>query len=325
MPTTNKPLPPNCDGKNITTCIGSVVVTYNPEEESLRILLEALSSQVCSIVIVDNNSLIVPSAPDFTRYGYKNLEVINLKENLGIAAAQNLGISRLIQKDNPQYILLLDQDSVPDTDMVRNLLVAHRNLEQKGLRVACVGPTTIDSRTKKSGKFIHFKNWSIKQTPCGLSHEEKEVDFLISSGSLIYLKALKDIGMMNEGFFIDHVDTEWCLRARLQGWKLYGICDALLAHTMGDKLVEIRFKTVRQVALHHPSRDYYKIRNTILMIKNLEIPLKWKLALLIRGSSLSILYIILGPQRLLTSKLVLKGVRDGLACKSGMLEGKSKQ
>ncbi len=37
-----------------------------------------------------------------------------------------------------------------------------------------------------------------------------EVDTLNSSGSLISCEALRKVGLFDEGFFIDHVETEWC-------------------------------------------------------------------------------------------------------------------
>ncbi|MFX8766500.1 glycosyltransferase family 2 protein, partial [Acinetobacter baumannii] len=50
---------------------------------------------------------------------------------------------------------------------------------------------------------------------------------LISSGSLISVEALKAVGLMRDYYFIDYVDTEWCLRAEYLGYKNFVSAQAI--------------------------------------------------------------------------------------------------
>lgn len=43
---------------------------------------------------------------------------------------------------------------------------------------------------------------------------------MISSGSLIKSNIFDQTGFFKEDFLIDHVDTEWYLRAKVKGFKI---------------------------------------------------------------------------------------------------------
>ena len=64
--------------------------------------------------------------------------------------------------------------------------------------VAAAGPLWRDSRTGENGFFVHLWRWG------AVAGEIVPVDFLISSGSLISLAALEDIGPFDESLFIEH-------------------------------------------------------------------------------------------------------------------------
>jgi len=61
-----------------------------------------------------------------------------------------------------------------------------------------------------------------------------ECDFLLSSGSLVPLDVIDKVGGMEEELFIDQVDTEWCLRARSMGYRVFGAFGAILEHRLGE-------------------------------------------------------------------------------------------
>ncbi len=90
-----------------------------------------------------------------------------------------------------------------------------------------------------------------------------ECDTLISSGCLIPLSVIDAVGTMESALFIDQVDTEWGLRAQKEGFRLYGVRDAVLTHGIGEDFVRPWFAPRRTLPLHSPVRDYYVVRNTI--------------------------------------------------------------
>ncbi|WP_051006313.1 glycosyltransferase [Liquorilactobacillus vini] len=71
--------------------IGALIVTYNPEVSKLLSNIKAISPQVDRVVVVDNGSINYKNIIEVTNG--LNSEMINLGKNLGIAAAQNIGMS----------------------------------------------------------------------------------------------------------------------------------------------------------------------------------------------------------------------------------------
>lgn len=256
--------------------IWAVIISYNPEIERLKYLVDILIRQVAGVVIVDNASRndIVSSFPDSV---CNNIFIINLSENYGIAAAQNVGIERAIQL-GANFVYLSDQDSLPSSTLVAELFSAFQSCGE--VPVAAVGPAIVDERTglvscfvvNRSGRHCHWK-------PRGVGERvEKlvEVDFLIASGTLLSVEAITHIGGMRSRYFIDHVDREWCFRARKAGYVLLGVPEARLIHRLGDEVKQVWFLGLHQVTYHSPLRGYYLFRNTLLMLRDVSMSWWWR-------------------------------------------------
>ena len=289
----------------------SVTVAFEPDQALLLNQLHALSVQVTESIVVDNRS----SNGDHWRARISDLAtVIALPANLGIGAAQNFGIKHALSR-GATHVLLLDHDSVPDEGMVEALLQAEDDLDKSAERVAALGPMHVDSRTGARSRFFETK--TVEDTEC--LDSIKEVDFLISSGILLRSAELASIGLMNEGFFIDHVDTEWCLRARSKGYRIFGVPSATLQHQIGDRVVRVWFGRWRNVSIHSPSRNYYMSRNTCLMLGSKEISAKWRLRLAIRlMQHLLFFSMLIAPRRARIVHMV-RGILHGILGVTGPL------
>lgn len=301
----------------------AVVVTYQPQISLLDNLLDNLSKQVKSIIIVDNGS--IPSTENWIKAHQKpNITVLILGENRGIAFAHNLGI-KWAQAQGAGFVLLMDQDSIPSPDMVEKLLLALVEGKGKAGEVAiAAGPACVDMRTGKKSLFVienHgiLRRWREKYaTP--KNSILSEVCFLISSGTLINLNYLERVGGMRANYFIDHVDTEWCFRARANGYILLGVPAAEMLHTLGDKVKNVWFFGMRQVAYHSPLRDYYMFRNTILMFHDVKLTLVWQFYLLWRLVQFSGYFLVFTPQRRQRFYCMALGVAHGVLGKRGKID-----
>ncbi|BEV07910.1 MULTISPECIES: glycosyltransferase family 2 protein [unclassified Methylophilus] len=295
----------------------AAVVTYNPCNDSLSKLVSETKEQVDEMVIIDNSPL---HSFNLNPSKEMNVKIIHLADNMGIAYAQNIAIEYAI-KQKFDYILFLDQDSVPTPHMVNALLKCFCELAA-GNKVAITAPVTIDARTKIESPFLVLKHGypvrEVKKDTNEASHVT-EACFLISSGSLVSLEAIQAIGGNRSGYFIDHVDTEWCMRALCAGYKLYGVNDARLIHAIGDHAQTIPFMKNRQVSHHAPYRDYYMFRNTVFCIKNISGLYPIKLFLLLRLLYFCLFFIIFAPNRLLRIRMLLLGLFHGLTGIDGKL------
>ena len=284
--------------------VAAVAVTFNPEADRFRRLLEALVPQVDALIVVDNASTdaaeVRALAEEFGTH------LIFNATNEGIAAAQNRGIAWALGHGF-DHVLLSDQDSLPAPDMVAELLAA---LREATVPVAAVGPIPVneeDGEVLLSG----FAFWRPTRTTPPAPGEVLEVPTLIASGMLIPRAALLAVGPMNSSLFIDGVDTAWCLRAIHEGWTILAVGSAHLTHSLGGRSVKTMARE-RAIHLQSPTRNYYITRNALLMSRAEFVPLPWKIGNALWLAQMVGYYALAAPDAREQRPALWQGVVDGL-------------
>jgi rhamnosyltransferase len=290
----------------------AAIIVFNPCAEALARLILSLRTQVDAICLVINGGaqdlltqLLDAGIPEGV------VVSIRMPYNVGVASAQNEGIRYAIQ-NRFQRILLLDQDSLPASDMVYEL---GRALAEAP-KAAAVGPTFSDPRQVIMSPFLRCEGLRLRR----LSHHDGAVvavDYLISSGSLISLSTLSEIGLMRDDLFIDYVDIEWGLRANAKGYKTYGVFSARMEHSLGERPVNLFSLSV---SMHSPTRNYYLFRNAILLYRERWIPLRWKLHNGWRLGRRLFFYLIFGGCFVERTSMIVLGLVHGLSKRSGPMQ-----
>lgn len=180
-----------------------LIVLYYPNMGHLTSCLERLHLQDSIVILVDNT----PEYIDLRCLKKFNVEIIQNLANLGIAAAQNIGI-RKAKELLCDYVVFFDQDSDISGKFVEGLLSEYKRLQMIYSHLATLGPRVIN---KSTGEFY-------KEADEDVLHDAKIVSTLISSGSIIPMRVLDDVGYMEERLFIDYVDFEWAWRAQRKGY-----------------------------------------------------------------------------------------------------------
>jgi rhamnosyltransferase len=246
----------------------AVVVTYNAGS-SIRQQFSALRHQVGRVVIVDNGSAaddrltlreLQAGSPD-------KVAVILNGTNLGVGAAQNMGI-RKAMNEGFAWVLLLDHDSVPEGDMVARMLEAYGNLPEQVREVtAVVAPQVVDRNALLGSKFtILHRKWLFRRVPC-TAGKVLDVLTVIASGSMIRVDALNRLGGMREDYFIDYIDAEFSLRVHTAGFKIMVACDAVLHHALGQRKTYRIAGFTMKPSFHSAERRYFIFRNRIWVLK----------------------------------------------------------
>ena len=281
--------------------IKGVATAYQPNVATLVESIAATVPQVETLLLVANDG-----APWICQLP-ENVTLVRQAKNIGLGAAYNLA-AHWAREQGATHLLLLDQDSVPAPGMVAALM---EGFKQPG-PVAAAGPLWRDSRTGEDGFFVRLARWGARKYKPAPG-EIVPVDFLISSGSLISLAALADIGPFDESLFIEHVDTDWTLRARAKGYRLYGIADARLDHALGEAaLTASPLGLRRRFFLYKPERNYYLLRNSVALWRREYAPWRWVLHDVRRTILLMVFYGLFVPPRLTRLRSMLRAVRDGL-------------
>jgi rhamnosyltransferase len=230
-----------------------------------------------------------------------------------VGAAQNAGIA-VLRRQGVRYVLLLDQDSVCAPDMVERLVAAAHELADRGVGVAAVGPRYRAAPGGPLSGFVRFGRWGGRGSVSGEVPDggAVEADFLIASGALIPIDSLDRVGPMEEELFIDHVDTEWFLRARHAGLRCFGVPGAEMEHALGEGASRLWFGRWRHVPDHRPFRYYYIVRNSLLLYRRAYAPLRWIVGDVVRLLGLALLNATVRPGRVLRLRMMARGVRDGI-------------
>lgn len=302
------------EGADLAASVCAVAVTFRPDGQLLTALATAIRPQIDALVIVDN-----ASDPDSLAAAVESeavTAVLRQPANIGLAAAQNLGIA-WAREHGHTHVLLLDQDSFPAADMVAALLTALSELTRAGRRVAAVGPTFFDPREGTDAPFVRVAfPVSEKLTPAGQPYVR--CDFLIASGVLIPLAVIADAGAMRADLFIDNVDLEWSFRVRSLGYELYGVSAARLKHQLGDDRKTILGGAHRFVT-HSPARLYYIMRNRTLLYRLPATPRVWIAQDVLRIPVKFLLFAVFVAPRRQNVTMMLRGLADGVRGRAGRL------
>jgi rhamnosyltransferase len=141
---------------------------------------------------------------------------------------------------------------------------------------------------------------------------------LISSGCLISLDAIAEVGQMDGDLFIDYVDMEWCTRARRAGYEVMGLPDITMTHRLGEGCVRV---AGRQISVHTPTRSYYLVRNALLFARKPHLTLRWRAHLVYRAAGHLGLFSVLLPKRMERLRWMLLGVWHGVLGRAGRVGG----
>jgi rhamnosyltransferase len=284
----------------------AILVTYHPDA-ALPARLARIAPQVGAIVIVDNGSadaelrMLQQIAADPGIYLQLNLV------NLGVARALNIGVQRAVSLGY-SLALLLDQDTCVEADMVRTLLGIYGGFSGRE-HLAVIGSNFLDVNKPAPD--------SNEPRPADASWIEAET--VITSGSLLPLAAHADIGPFREEFFIDFVDTDYCLRARAKGYLVIKSRKPLMSHAIGA-LRESRFLWFRRWTYNHsPDRRYYIARNNTVLLREYAKSgrMGWMLKSLNRCFRLCKRVLLYERSRSRKLAAIAQGWRDGVRGKMG--------
>ena len=292
------------------------IVTYNPDLDRLESNLNAICSQCDEVIIFDNGS---NNCEDIVvlKNNYTNANIIKEKDNKGIGFALNR-ITEKAKDAGAKWVLLLDQDSIAPANMIDTF-----EKYTSTAKVAIIVPKVEDDN--RADNIIVDEG-----------NEPEEVGIAITSGSYINIDIWESIGKFREDFFIDAVDSEYCIRAFFNGYKTLRINNMVLRHELG-KAVKTK---LTYVSNHNAMRRYHIARNnTYVAIKyQKELDNRYKgddrkavadyLDKLVikkvnyeRQIKFAILVLLYEDDKIAKLKAICKGIKDGK--KMIKLEGKN--
>lgn len=216
-------------GRGAGRGISALIVNFDSGPHLGRCL--AALEGACGVVVVDNASTDGSEAAATDR-----ALLLRNGSNRGFAAAVNRGLECTGSDD----VLLLNPDcriGPADLDALARELA-------RDPEVAAAGPCIVDERGVEDANgrrrqpvprrwLARLPGWRPVAGEDGGGRHRREVEALSGACMLIRREALEAIGGFDEDYFMHWEDLDWCLRARLGGWRLVQAPQATAVHVKG--------------------------------------------------------------------------------------------
>jgi GT2 family glycosyltransferase len=219
------------------------------------------------VIVVNNNPL---EEIDSLKKKFPGFVFLKTPKNLGYAGGNNFGIKRAL-KDNTDFILLLNNDTLLDKKIILELLKAAKNNQQVGI----LGPKIYFApghefhqkryQEKDKGKVIWYAggllDWQniiashqgVDEVDQGQYDHLKDTDFVSGCAMLIKKEVFKKIGLFDEDYFLYLEDVDFCWRTKQAGYKIFFVPLAKVWHVNAGSS-----------EIGGPLHDYYLTRNRML-------------------------------------------------------------
>ena len=238
--------------------------------------------------------------------GWSKIEIIRSHENLGPYIPYNETASK--SRNESQYILGLDDDTVLDKDCLKKLVDATRLDPCAGVVGGRVVYYDFPERTISSAGLI---NWWLGRFIDLHTDRSTECDYVIGCCWLIDKNIFNEVGGFDKDYFTMQWEMDFCRRVQKRGFKIYYQPEAIIKHK-----VPLEGKRVGL---------YYQYRNKLLLIKKNASPLQ-------KLTSMSLYLFFWLPKIILNSlianrginaeelRIIIKAVYHGIIGKVGKLE-----
>jgi hypothetical protein len=228
-------------------------------------------------------------------------------ENVGYCGGNNLVLRTLMNSESPLCIVNPDV-TLPDPLTMEKL----RDVLQSDPALGAVAPSirTAEGQIEYTGSTLDLSRASAVHTGTHVPSWPPDAPAVTNMAWIdgacwmIRPQALRDVGLLDERFFLFSEDVDWCLRATGMGWKLGVLRDAEVVHQ-------------RSSSFHGSTKGaYYYWRNTYLLSMKHQGYGRWLLYWLGR-----FLYFALqrGHIRSGQSRAALRGARDAVLHRGGRM------
>lgn len=161
---------------------------------------------------------------DEEKASLEKLILIKNKKNAGFAEGNNIGIRYALKNLNPDYILLLNNDTVVD----KNFLAEMLKVSESNNKIGITGPKIYYydesnriwfARGKISWKFCRGLNIGYNELDIGQYNQVSEMEYASGCTFLIKKEVIDKIGLIDKRFFLYFEEIDWTLRAAKMGYK----------------------------------------------------------------------------------------------------------
>ena len=233
-----------------------ILINYNGYEDTCECLNSIIESSYKNYraLIIDNDSQ--DGSGRMLQKKFPQYDYIFNNSNIGFAAANNIGYKYALRK-NAQYILLLNNDTIIDKEMIGNLI---KNAKEDTVTIPKIYYYNNKSTIWFAGGEILTNKGTIKhlgnnKIDSDMYSKVKVVSFATGCCMLIHKNILKEIGLFDENYFMYCEDFDFCIKLKKNSFKILFCPEAKLWH-------KVNASTKNNSSIS----KYYLIRNRFYLL-----------------------------------------------------------
>lgn len=201
-----------------------VIVSYNAMKWAEKCLVSLQSSSApVEILMVDNGS--TDGTRAFVKTHFPNVELLEMTENLGFAAGNNLGLKHAIGNQY-DHVFLLNQDTWVLEHTIEKLI----SVVAKDASCAIASPVQLtgDGNTldQNFSTYISADSLDEVRTSSGI----EEVEFVNAAAWLLPISVVRKVGGFDPIFPHYGEDRDYCNRLRYHGYGVKVVLDSFIHH-----------------------------------------------------------------------------------------------
>lgn len=212
-----------------------IILNWNGRDDTLECLssIAKIDYPNFLVIVVDNGSA-DDSVPKI-RAAFPNIEVIETGKNLGFAGGNNVGIKRALELDT-DYVMLLNNDTVVDPGILDAFVAAAKQFPDAGAFSGKIYFHAEPNRISYAGAQWNPAATRFEQIGEGMRDDgvtfSMACETAYACGCAFFIPAgrLREIGLLDEDFFLYFEETDWCYRAKEAGHSSIFVPEAKLWH-----------------------------------------------------------------------------------------------
>jgi len=231
--------------------VSIIIVNWNGLDDTIECLesIKSITYLNYEVIVVDNGSEGNDADILQAKYG-NNLTIIRNDKNFGFTGGNNIAIRHALNNFKPDYVLLLNNDTVIAPEFLTEMVRA----AEGDFLIGIVGPKTYLYDDPDRLQLVWFDVDMQRGQPHQIGSGEidrgqydstRTVDYIQGSCFLIKRTAIDSIGLLDEAYFAYWEETDYCMRTRKAGYKILYVPLAKIWHKKSDRAVKPWYKTLR--------------------------------------------------------------------------------
>lgn len=258
-----------------------VVIDNNSRDESvkeimrwMKSIITPLSEHIPETFQIENSTRLLHYKLNTIFNGINELTLYKSINNKGYSGGNNIGIKHALFKEDAAYVWLLNNDTLVKKNTLTEMLKLYTIAENNNVKLGMVGCKLLYYSSPNiiqclGGAKYNSYTGIVKQINNNLednatNNVKQTADYIPGTSLLLKIDFIKDIGLLNEEYFLYFEELDLMARSKIKDWKIDYTMQGAVLHKEGGTISKENTKE------KSPLSDYCLLRSKILYTRQYE-------------------------------------------------------